>query len=60
MTFLTDMMEKGYTQEEIFAVLFESEKDKKRRRRQAIVNETIGAHHLRKMRDLLAFAKLAT
>ena len=60
MTFLTDMMEKGYTQEEIFAVLFESEKDQKRRRRQAIVTETIGAHHLRKMRDLLAFAKLAT
>ena len=54
------MMEKGYTQEEIFAILFESEKDKERRRMQAIVTETIDAHRLRKMRDLLAFEKLAT
>ena len=60
MTFLTDMMEKGYTQEEIFALLFESEKNKKRRRMQAIVTETIDAHRLRKMRDLLTFEKLAT
>ena len=54
------MMEKGYTQEEMFAVLFESEKDKKRRRMQAIVTETVDAHRLRKMRNLLAFEKLAT
>ena len=60
MTFLTDMMEKGYTQEEIFDVLFESEQDRKRRRMQAIVTETVDAHRLRKMRDLLAFEKLAT
>ena len=60
MTFLTDMMKKGYTQEEIFAVRFESEQDKKRRRMQAIVTETVDAHRLRKVRDLLAFEKLAT
>ena len=54
------MMEKGYTQEEIFAILFESEQDRKRRRMQAIVTETVDAHCLRKMRDLLAFEKLAT
>ena len=60
MTFLTDMMEKGYTEEEILAALFESEKDKKRRRMQAIVTETVDAHRLRKMRDLLAFEKLTT
>ena len=54
-TFLTDMMEKGYTQEEVFKVLFESEQDRKRRRMQAIVTETVDAHRLRKMRDLLAF-----
>ena len=60
MTFLTDMMEKGYTEEEVFKVLFESEQDRKRRRMQAIVTETIDAHRLRKMRNLLAFEKLAT
>ena len=60
MTFLTDMMKKEYTQEEIFAILFESEQDRKRRRMQAIVTETIDAHRLQKLRDLLAFKKLAT
>ena len=60
MTFFTDMMEKGYTQKEIFAVLFESEKDEKRRRMQAIVTETVDAHRLQKMRELLAFEELAT
>ena len=60
MTFLTDMMKKEYTQEEIFAILFESEQDRKRRRMQAIVTETIDAHRLQKLRDLLAFEKLAT
>ena len=60
MTFLTDMMDKGYTQEEIFTVLFESEKDEKRRRMQAIVTETVEAHRLQKMRELLAFEKLGT
>ena len=60
MAFLTDMMEKGYTQDKVLAVLFESEQDRKRRRVQAIVTETVDAHRLRKMRDLLAFEKLAT
>ena len=59
-TFLTDMMKKGYTQDEVFAVVFESGREKKRRRMQAIVTETVDAHRLRKMRDLLAFEKLAT
>ena len=59
-TFLTDMMEKGYTQEEVFEVLFESEQDRKHRRMQSIVTETVDAHRLRKMRDVLAFEKLAT
>ena len=54
------MVEKGYTQEESFAVLFESQKDKKRGRMQAIVTETVDAHRLRKVRDLLTFEKLAT
>ena len=60
MTFLTDTMKKGHTEEEIFAVLFKSEQDKKRRRMLAIVTETVDARRLQKMRDLLAFDKLAT
>ena len=59
-TFLTDMMEKRYTQKEVLDVLFESEQDRKRRRMQAIAIETVSAHRLQKMRDLLAFKKLAT
>ena len=60
MTFLTDMMKKGYTEEEILAVLVESEKNRKRRRMLEIVTETVDAHRLQKMRDLLTFEKLAT
>ena len=59
-TFLTDMMEKGYTQEEVFDVVFESEQDRNCRRMQAIVTESVDANRLRKVRDLLAFEKLAT
>ena len=46
--------------EEIVAVLFESKKDKKRRRMLTIVTETVESHRLQKVRDLLAFEKLAT
>ena len=59
-TFLTDMIKKGYKQDEVLAVLFESEQDRKRRRMQAIVTETVDPHRLGKMRDLLAFEKPAT
>ena len=59
-TFLTDMMEKGYTQDEVFAVVFESEREKKRREMLAIVTKTVDAHRLEKMRELLAYEKLAT
>ena len=60
MTLLTDMMEKGYSEKETLDVLFESEQGRKCRRMQAIVTETVDAHRLRKMRDLLAFEKLTT
>ena len=60
MTFLTDTMKKGYTEEEIFAVLFEPEKDKKRRQMLAMVTKTVDAHRLQKIRDLHTFEKLAT
>ena len=59
-TFLTDMMKKGYTQDEVFSVLFESEREKKRREMLARVTKTVDAHRLRKMRELLAFETLAT
>ena len=59
-TFFTDMMEKGYTQDEVFAVVFELEREKKRREMLAIVTKTVDAHRLEKMRELLAYEKLAT
>ena len=58
--FLTDLMKKGYTQDEIFAVIFESERERKPRRVQAIVIETVAAHRLKKIREFLACQELAT
>ena len=49
-TFLTSMMEKGYTQHKVFAVVFESEREKKRREMLAIVTKTVDAHRLETMR----------
>ena len=60
MASLTDVMKKGYSKEEIFAVLVESDQDRKRRRMLVIVTETVDAHRLPKVRDLLAFEKLTT
>ena len=60
MTLLTDVMKKGYAEDEIFAVLVESEQDRKRRRVRAKVIETVAAHCLQQMKDLLALEKLAT
>ena len=60
MTFLTGMMKKRYSEDEILAVLVESDQDRKRGRMLAIVTETVDAHRLQKMRDLLTFEKLAT
>ena len=59
-TFLTDMIKKGYTQNEVVAVIFESEREKKRREMLAKVTKTVNAHRLEKMRELLAYEKLAT
>ena len=59
-TFLTDLMKKGYTQGEIFAVIFGSERERKRRRVQVIVIETVAAHRLKKIREFLAYQELAT
>ena len=53
-------MKKGYTQDEIFAVIFESERERKRRRVQAIVIEIAVAQRLEKIREFLAYQELAT
>ena len=55
MTFLTDVMKKRCKEEQILAVLHESDQDRKRRRVLAKVTETVEAHRLHKMRDLLTF-----
>ena len=59
-TFLTDMMKKEYSQYEVLAVLFESEREKNRREMLAIVSKTVDAHHLEKMKELPAHKKPAT
>ena len=59
MTFLTDVMKKSYSEEEIFAVLVESEQDKKSRQVLAKVTETVAAYRLKQMKDLLTLEKLA-
>ena len=53
-------MKKGYTQDEIFAVIFESEREKERRRILEIVSKTFNAHRLEKMKEHVAYKKLAT
>ena len=60
MAFLTDVMKKGYSEDEIFAVLVESEQDRKRRRVLAKLTETVAAYRLKEMKDLQALEKLAT
>ena len=59
-TFLTDIIKKGYTRDEVFAVIFESKQDRERRRILAIVTKAVDAHRLEKMKELLAYEKLAT
>ena len=58
--FLADMIRKGYTQDEVFVVRLESEQEKEHRRILAIVTKTVNAHRLEKMKELLAYEKLAT
>ena len=60
MTFLTDMVKMGYSEDEIFAALHESEQDRKRRQVMTKVTETVAGCRLREMKDLQAREKLAT
>ena len=59
-TFLTDMINKGYTKKEVLDVLFESEQEKERRRILSIVTKTVDALILKSMRDFLAYQQLVT
>ena len=59
-TFLTDMVNKGYTKKEVLDVLFESEQEKERRRISAIVSKTVDALRLKHIREFPAYQQLAT
>ena len=59
-TFLTDIINKGYTKKEVLDVLYESEQEKERRRILAIVTKTVDALRLKKLREFLAYQQLAT
>ena len=59
-TFLTDMVNKGYTKKEVLDVLFESEEEKERRRISAIVTKNVDAIRLKNVRGFLEYQQLAT
>ena len=58
--FLTDVMKMGYSEDKIFAVFHESERDRKRRRVLAKVNETVVAHRLQQIKYLQALDREAS
>ena len=60
MIFLTDVMKKGHSEEEMSTVLVESDQDRKRRRVLAKVTETVEVHRLQQIKGLLTLDKLAT
>ena len=53
-------MKMRYSEDEIFVVLHESGRDRKRRQVLAKVNETVAAHRLQQMKDFQALEKVAT
>ena len=55
MSFLPDMVQKGWTEEEVFGICFESERERNRRRLQAIVCD----HHLKQVKEFLLYNELA-
>ena len=59
-TFLTDMVNKGYTKKEVLDVLFESEEKKESGRISAIVTKAVNAIRLKNGREFLAYQQLAT
>ena len=55
MSFLPDIVKKGWTEEEVFGICFESERERNRRRLQAIVCD----HHLKQVEEFLLYNELA-
>ena len=55
MSFLPDIIKKGWIEEEVFGICFESERERNRRRLQAIVCD----HHLKQVKEFLLYNELA-
>ena len=55
MPFLPDMVQKGWTEEEVFGICFESERERNRRRLQAIVCD----RHLKQVKEFFLYNELA-
>ena len=53
------MVKKGYTQDQVFAILLESNKDKKRRATWLSVTKTVHAHRLKEMENLALKVEMA-
>ena len=60
MTFLTDVMKKGIRRKKYWPYLSNESQDRKRRGVLAKVTETVEAHRLQQIKDLLTLEKLAT
>ena len=58
-TFLNDMANKGHTEKEVLDVLFESERERKRREMLTRVTKTVAAHRIKQMKELLMYEELA-
>ena len=58
-TFLADMIQKGYTEDEVYGVLFESERERKRREMLTRVTKTVAAHRIKQMREFIMYEELA-
>ena len=55
MSFLPDMEKKGWTEDEVFGICFESERERNRRRLQAIVCD----HNLKQVKEFFLYNELA-
>ena len=52
------MIQKGYTEDEVFGVLFESKRERKRREMLTRVTKTVDAHRLKQMKEFLMYEEL--
>ena len=57
-TFFADMIQKGYTEDKVFGVLYESERERERREMLTRVTKTVDAHRLKQMREYLMYEEL--